>query len=128
MYLRLTFSWKWKASNLRQSKLSASYKESAAAILQSVNVIFFNLEKLKRLLKFPIPHYKTNLPIPCFPPLLAKISHPPCCSHFWKISSHLHFMGRFWSKHIFWYIKNQLNLLKKARDFMQKKQFLGEQR
>ena len=40
VYLRLNFSLKSKASNLRQSKLSASYKESVAVIFQSVNVIF----------------------------------------------------------------------------------------
>ena len=36
----MNFSWKSKASKLRQSKLSASYKESVAAIFQSVKVTF----------------------------------------------------------------------------------------
>ena len=40
VYLRLNLSWKSKASNLMQPKFSASYKESVAAILQSVNVNF----------------------------------------------------------------------------------------
>ena len=38
--LRLNFYRKSKASNLRQSKLSASYKENVAAISQSLNVTF----------------------------------------------------------------------------------------
>ena len=37
MYLRLNFSRKSKALNLRQPKLSACYKENVAAIFQSVN-------------------------------------------------------------------------------------------
>ena len=45
MYLRLNFSCKSKASNLLQPKLSASYKESVAAIIQSVNVTFLTLEE-----------------------------------------------------------------------------------
>ena len=34
------FSWKSKALNLRQPKLSASYKESVIEIFQSVDVTF----------------------------------------------------------------------------------------
>ena len=45
-YLRLNFSWKSKALNLRQPKLSASYKESVAAIFQSVNVTFLTWKSL----------------------------------------------------------------------------------
>ena len=40
VYLRLKFSRKLKTSNLRQPKLSASYKENVAAIFQIVNDIF----------------------------------------------------------------------------------------
>ena len=40
VYLKLDISWKSKVSNLRQPKLSAPYKESVAAIFQSVNVTF----------------------------------------------------------------------------------------
>ena len=36
MYLRLNFSWKSKALNLRQPQLSASYKESVAASVSNV--------------------------------------------------------------------------------------------
>ena len=38
--MKPNFGKKSKALNLRQSKLSASYKESVAAIVQSVNIIF----------------------------------------------------------------------------------------
>ena len=46
VYLRLNFSWKSKALNLRQPKLSASYKESVTAIFQSVNVPFLTSKSL----------------------------------------------------------------------------------
>ena len=50
---------------------------------------FLNLEKQKRLQKFPIHPLQNHLlpPIPGFPPFLAKIFYPPYESHFWKISS-----------------------------------------
>ena len=87
--MRLNFSWKSNASNIRQPKLSASYKENVAAIFQS-KCYFLNLEKLKKLLQFPIflvitpPSPNHPLPIPGLenflsPPITAifKKSHPP---------------------------------------------------
>ena len=48
-YLRLNFSWKSKASNLRQPKLSASYIENVPAIFLLVNVTFLTWKSLKKL-------------------------------------------------------------------------------
>ena len=45
MYLRLNVSSKSKALNLRLPKLSASYKESVAAIFQSMNVTFLTWKR-----------------------------------------------------------------------------------
>ena len=49
----MNFRCRSKASNLRQPKLSASYKETVAAIFQSVNIIF---------LKFS-GHFQQKFPI-----------------------------------------------------------------
>ena len=49
VYLRMNFSWKSKASNLRQPKLSDSYKENVATIFQSMNVVFLTWVKLWKL-------------------------------------------------------------------------------
>ena len=50
VWLRLNFSWKSKASNIRQPKLSASQKQSVAANFRSVNV-----RKAKETLKISQP-------------------------------------------------------------------------
>ena len=88
VYLRLNFISKSKALNLRQPKLSASYKESLVAIFQSQNVIL-NLQKLKRLQFFhpPItkptppflvfPYFQQKLIIPPLHPLLENLTTPP---------------------------------------------------
>ena len=75
VYLRLNFSWKSKALNVREPKLSTSYKKSVAVIFQSMNVIFLTWKSLSDFKSSPSPHYKTNLP-----PFLA--SHPISSKNF----------------------------------------------
>ena len=57
MYWGLNFSWKSKALNLRQPKLSASYKESVAAIFQSMNATFLTWKR-QSIVGTPLLLYK----------------------------------------------------------------------
>ena len=50
MYLRLHFTWKLKASNLKQPKLSASYKRKCTSNFSISECYFLNLKKVRHKL------------------------------------------------------------------------------